>query len=101
MLIVALNACGAARLDPVECDPGERVPSPRLECLAAVETARGALRQPHPAITRIQFLYGSRSLAMARRQRPPGSGYVVFTFADGRHQTVHVDVGRDGPVLAP
>ena len=101
LLVLLLSGCGILNLRPVECDPGERIPEPRLDCHQSVILAGTALRQPHAAITRTQFVYGSRTHQIGGFGGFNGGeiAYVVFTFADGTHQSVQLYLTRDGPLL--
>ena len=101
--VVFLAACGQLSLPRPECDPADTATSV-LHCNEAVRAALTSLPGNHPAITRIQFLYGS----VTTPGGPPPFGeqsvqaYVVFTWADAsRRQYVDLTVYRGVLTVGP
>jgi hypothetical protein len=82
--VVFLAACGQLALPRPECDPKD-IATSVLHCDEAVRAALNSLPGSHPAITRIQFLYGGVTPwacgVFSRDNRV--CAYVVFTYADG------------------
>ena len=98
LLVATILVACTAQLPKPECDPAETSDSV-LRCNEAVSAALGALAQSHPAITRIQFGYGSvtpwRGAFPYPSAEQPEFGDVVFTWADGsRRQYVDLTVWR-------
>jgi hypothetical protein len=103
--VVFLAACGQLSLPRPECDPGDTATS-ALHCDEAVRAALSSLPGNHPAITRIQFLYGSVTPGRGARAFPRGEqpvyAYVVFTWADAsRRQYVDLTVYRGALMVGP
>jgi hypothetical protein len=84
-MLLVLAAC-AQRLPEPECDTNPTFAGAALTCEAAVAATLRALPADHPAIERIQFLYGSAtpccSRLYAEGEEQSVQGFVVFTYAD-------------------
>ncbi len=84
--LVVLAGCGS-HLPAPECDANPAFSGSPLTCDAAVAVALIGLTTDHPAIERVQFLYGSATPhtrpPFPEEDEQPVDAYVVFTYSDG------------------
>ncbi|MEO5987217.1 MAG: hypothetical protein ABIW50_05680 [Candidatus Limnocylindria bacterium] len=87
--LVVLAGCGSQHPAP-ECDPNPLFADSALTCDEAVAAAVSSLGEDHPAIERVQFLFGSATpyfpALLGQREEQPVDAYVVFTFSEGSEQ---------------
>jgi len=98
-LAMLLTGCGVIQPAP-ECDRADNPAKASLSCEAAVRDALDALSADHPAIKRIQFLYGSASPydcggMLVGPADQPVCAYVVFTYLDNARQYVSLSLRND------